>query len=102
MKPKAAAVVVRDDHLLVIHRRKHGTEYFTLPGGGVQPGESAVQACARELEEEAGLHVVVGECLLTLENAGRCQGGDCGAHGGQVSLVMSRTAPLSALVAMAA
>jgi hypothetical protein len=37
-----------------------------------------------------------------LENAGRRQSGDCGALGGQVSLVMSRTAPLSALVAIAA
>ena len=73
MKPRAAAVVVRDGHLLVIHRRKHGTEYFTLPGGGVEAGESAAQACARELEEEAGLQVVVGKCLLILENAGRTE-----------------------------
>jgi ADP-ribose pyrophosphatase YjhB (NUDIX family) len=73
VKPRAAAVIVRDDHLLVIHRRKHGTEYFTLPGGGVEAGESIEQACAREIEEETGLRAVVGERLLTLANDGRTE-----------------------------
>ncbi|MET9311186.1 NUDIX domain-containing protein [Kribbella sp. NPDC003505] len=73
MKDRAVAVIVRDERLLVIHRRKHGTAYVTLPGGGVEPGETPEAACVRELQEETGLHGTVGEHLLTLSNAGRVE-----------------------------
>ena len=39
----------------MIHRRKPGSDYFTLPGKGIEPGESAGQACLRELQEETAI-----------------------------------------------
>lgn len=39
-----------------------------LPGGGVQHGESPTDALRREIEEESGLHVELGELLDVLSD----------------------------------
>ena len=46
------AVAFRGDRLLMIHARGPGD--FKFPGGGVEPGESAIEALGRELREETG------------------------------------------------
>lgn len=55
---RAAALVLHDNSLLVMHR-KNTHEYYTFPGGGVDAGESNVQAVIREIKEETSLDVVV-------------------------------------------
>lgn len=54
----ARAILIEDNHLLVMHRNKHGSEYFTLVGGRFQEGEGAEQALVREVQEETGLQIV--------------------------------------------
>ena len=57
----AKALVVEDgDVLLVKERRTDGSDFWTLPGGGVQPGETVERALRRELGEELRCDVVVG------------------------------------------
>ncbi|MGW7099200.1 NUDIX hydrolase [Streptomyces sp. NPDC054838] len=59
---RVAAVIIRDGCLLMVRERgrgpagRHdGPEYWTLPGGGVEPGEEPQEAVRREVAEETGL-----------------------------------------------
>jgi 8-oxo-dGTP diphosphatase len=49
--------IVRDDSDRVLLVRRLDTGDWELPGGRVDPGESAVDALVREVEEETGLVV---------------------------------------------
>lgn len=60
---RAVAVVVRDGDVLLVLRERDGRRYATLPGGGVEPGETPQAACVRELREETGLDGEVEELL---------------------------------------
>lgn len=44
----------QNKQILLIHRWKNGEEYFVIPGGGAESGETAVQAAQREILEELG------------------------------------------------
>lgn len=57
MRHAARAIIIRNNALLVIHRNKFGKEYYTLPGGGIEAGESPSDAVIRELQEEAGFTI---------------------------------------------
>lgn len=69
MRKAVRAIVVQDGNLLVIHRNKFGTEYYTLPGGGIDPGETPEQALIREMAEETSIRVNI-ERLVYVEEAG--------------------------------
>jgi len=56
MRDRATAVVLRSGLLLLV--RDHGFHQFSLPGGGLQRGETAEEAVSRELAEETGLRAV--------------------------------------------
>jgi ADP-ribose pyrophosphatase YjhB (NUDIX family) len=52
---RVSALLRWNHRLLLIRHEKPGKEYWLLPGGGVNPGESLVDALGRELAEEVGL-----------------------------------------------
>ena len=54
---RVAAIVVRDEEILLVRHLKAGHSYWMLPGGGVAPGESLTDALVRELIEEACVQV---------------------------------------------
>ncbi len=60
---RATLYFIRNGELLLIHRYRDGREYFTTIGGGVEEGETAVQAAIREGKEETGLDFELGELL---------------------------------------
>ena len=63
------AVVVDDAgrYLLVRRGREPSKGLWSIPGGKVEPGESDEQATAREVLEETGLPVTVGDFVGHVE-----------------------------------
>lgn len=60
----ASAVIVKDGRLLLARRReREGSLLWALPGGAIEPGESAEQAAEREAREETGLDVAARQVL---------------------------------------
>ncbi|HIH24102.1 TPA: NUDIX domain-containing protein [Candidatus Woesearchaeota archaeon] len=67
MAHKAVRVVIfRGDKLLVIHRHREGEEFFVLPGGTIEEGESLEETAVREAKEETDLDVRIVEELFTI------------------------------------
>jgi len=50
-----------ENKILLVRRADNGR--WAVPGGYMEPGESAAEACAREVLEEAGLQVRVGRLI---------------------------------------
>jgi 8-oxo-dGTP diphosphatase len=76
MRERVAAIIERDGLVLMVRQRAKGSagrhdgyEYLTLPGGGVEAGESPLDAVAREVVEEIGLRVVSASYLRRVEHA---------------------------------
>lgn len=53
----AKALIIRDGNLLAIKYADSGGEYYALPGGGQQHGETLEEALHRECYEELGVQV---------------------------------------------
>ena len=52
---RVSALLRWQGRILLIRHEKPGKEYWLLPGGGVNSGESLVDALRRELREEVGI-----------------------------------------------
>ncbi|MFQ5944202.1 MAG: NUDIX domain-containing protein, partial [Anaerolineales bacterium] len=61
------AVIEDDGRFLIAHTK--GADNVYLPGGHVQAGEGMKHALARELDEELGVEVEVGEYFGAVEHA---------------------------------
>jgi 8-oxo-dGTP diphosphatase len=55
MRARVCGAILRDDHILMVHHRDASREYWTLPGGGIEAGETPEEAVVREVREETGL-----------------------------------------------
>jgi len=58
-----AAILVRDDEILICQRTRHQSKplKWEFPGGKIEFGEQPRDALRRELDEELGIHADVGD-----------------------------------------
>ena len=54
-RSRSTAIVIRDGKILMERVFYFGYEFYTVPGGGVEKGETPEEAVLRELKEECGL-----------------------------------------------
>lgn len=54
---RVRVLIVNEDKEVLLVRSWLGHQKWTLPGGGIKPGENPAEAGAREVHEETGLRV---------------------------------------------
>jgi 8-oxo-dGTP diphosphatase len=61
--------IVQNDRILLIkhHHYDDGSEYWVIPGGGREPGETEEECIRREMKEETHLEVRVERLLLDVQ-----------------------------------
>ncbi|NNC91964.1 MAG: NUDIX hydrolase [Acidimicrobiia bacterium] len=65
------AVIVQDGSLLLVERANPpGAGKWAVPGGAVEPGETLADAVVREVREETGLAVTVGDLAWAGDSIG--------------------------------
>ena len=66
----SAGLVFRDGKLLITqrHANAHLGGLWEFPGGKREPGETFEECLVRELREELGIEVIVGELIETVEH----------------------------------
>lgn len=70
---RASAIIIQDNQILLIHRKREGKEYWITPGGTVEDDETPEQAVMREVKEETSLTATVIAQSFTFEADDRTQ-----------------------------
>ena len=55
-RDSARSIIIRNGKIAMIHSQKY--DYYKFPGGGIENGETPIEAMIRETQEEAGLTVI--------------------------------------------
>ncbi len=64
MKVRPSAIIIKNDCILTLRYNYQSTDVFALPGGNPDPGETLVEALSRELREELGVEVKIGDLIV--------------------------------------
>jgi len=71
IRNSAKAIIIKDNHILVIQKEDEEGAWYLLPGGGQDHGETLIEAVKRECLEEIGANIEVGEIKLIREYIGK-------------------------------
>ena len=71
MRTSAKAIILHDGKLLALKFQDENGDWYELPGGGQEPGETLPEAVRRECLEEASAEVVVGDLWFVRDYIGK-------------------------------
>ena len=66
---RATALVVNDGKVLLVRHR--GESHYSLPGGGIEKGETSLEAAVREVREETQLRATYAKRLFRCDVDGQ-------------------------------
>ena len=69
VRTSAKALIIKDGSMLAIKINDNGEEFYIMPGGGQNAGELLQDACRREVAEEVGIDVKVGDAVFIIEGS---------------------------------
>lgn len=62
----AVVIINQKQEILLMHRIKNGHEYYCIPGGHPEPGETPEQTAIREIKEETSLDIKLDKIFCEL------------------------------------
>jgi 8-oxo-dGTP diphosphatase len=71
VRTSAKAIIIENGRILLAKMRDSRGDYYILPGGGQEYGETLYQTVQRECIEELGMEVDVGSLLFVREYIGK-------------------------------
>ncbi|MDP5273719.1 NUDIX domain-containing protein [Chengkuizengella axinellae] len=69
IRVKAGALIIENNSILLVEFNDENGVHYNFPAGGVEPGETVIEAVQREAKEEASIDVEVGPLALAYEYA---------------------------------
>lgn len=66
MRKRSGAIIELDGKIALIKRVRNNHEYYVIPGGGIEEGETPEDAAIREVKEELGIDIAIEKLLTTL------------------------------------
>lgn len=70
MNKRVRAIIIDNGEIALMKRVKGGKTYYVIPGGGVEEGEDLAQALHREIKEELGIEISIGDLFYQGEHEG--------------------------------
>ncbi|WP_043931374.1 NUDIX domain-containing protein [Bacillus sp. EB01] len=67
IRVRAGALILENESILLVEFNDEKGIHYNLPAGGVEPGESVIEAVRREAKEEASVDVEVGPMAFVYE-----------------------------------
>lgn len=67
VRVRAAALIVENNSILLVEFEDENGLHYNLPAGGLEPGESLIDAVKREAREETSVEVEVGSVAFVYE-----------------------------------
>jgi|SRR5687768_5401634 len=71
VRTSAKAIILHEGNLLALRFQDENGDWYELPGGGQEPGETLPEAVRRECMEEAGADIVVGDLWFVRDYIGK-------------------------------
>lgn len=68
IRVRVAGMVVIDGKMLFVSHKKDNREYWLIPGGGVEFGESVDDALRREMKEELGIDIAIKDLVFSCDS----------------------------------